>query len=82
MDNELKVVFESWDVMNAEITAGMLRANGIEAQVFGQTSSYPSLNATINNVQVKVNADDYDAAIKLLEMQDDNIEEIPDDNTE
>ena len=44
----------------------MLRANGINAQVFGQTSSYPSINATIDSVEVKVNETDYDTALELI----------------
>ena len=48
--------------MSAEITAGMLNSNGIPAEVFGQTSSYPSLNAAIDSIEVKVNADDYESA--------------------
>lgn len=66
MEQEFKTVAFFNDAMSAEITAGMLRSNGIQAQVFGQTSSYPSINANINSVEVKVNAEDYDAAVALL----------------
>lgn len=66
MKEEFKTVMKFNNPMSAEITAGMLRENGIPAQVFGQTSSYPSINDAMNNVEVKVNADDYDLAMKLL----------------
>lgn len=66
MKEELKTVAKYSDPMSAEIAAGMLRANGIDALVFGTTSSYPSLNATINSVELKVNAEDYGDAMNLL----------------
>lgn len=68
--DEFKTVARFADAVEAEITAGMLRSNGIPAAVFGQTSSYPSLNATINNVEVKVNRDDYELARNLLAAND------------
>ena len=51
----------------------MLRANGIPAEVFGVSSSYPSINAVMKNqgVQVKVNAEDYDTAMELLNTPQD-----------
>ncbi len=70
MEEEFKTVAQYADSVSAEIAAGMLRANGIPAGVFGGTSPYPSLNATINYVQVKVNAADYDAALSLLAASD------------
>lgn len=70
MEQEFKTVAFFSDAMSAEITAGMLRSNGIQAQVFGQTSSYPSINANINSVEVKVNAEDYDAAVALLNQSE------------
>ena len=66
MNEEFKTVARFPDQMSAEITAGMLRANGIPAEVFGQASSYPSINAAIDSIEVKVNADDYDAAMELI----------------
>lgn len=65
-DGELKTVARFASAASAQITAGMLNANGIPAAVFGATSSYPNINAAEMNVEVKVNADDYDAAMKLL----------------
>ena len=68
MKEELKLmtVARYSDQMSAEIAAGMLNANGIPAEVFGQTSSYPSINAAIGGVELKVNAEDYESAKKLL----------------
>ena len=68
MKEELKLmtVARYSDQMSAEIAAGMLNANGIPAEVLGQTSSYPSINAAIDGVELKVNAEDYESAKKLL----------------
>ena len=69
MEKEFVTVATFSDPMSAEITAGMLRANGIPAEVFGQASSYPSINAALDSVEVKVNASDADAARALLDAQ-------------
>ena len=69
MKDELKTVAVFNDPMSAHITAGMLNENGITAGVFGENSSYISLNF-VNPVEVKVNAEDYDAAMSLLAAQD------------
>lgn len=74
MNSEFVTVASFSDPLSAEITAGMLRANGIPAQVFGQTSSYPSINAIIDSVQVKVNAEDEQAARDLLARDADESE--------
>lgn len=68
-NEDFKTVADVQTEVEAQIIAGMLRANGIPAEVFGVTSSYPSINATLlrNGVQVKVNAADYDLALKLLD---------------
>lgn len=66
MKEEFKTVATFNDLTSAEITAGMLRENGIPAQAFGAVSVYPSINDNINSIQVKVNAEDYDAAMKLI----------------
>ncbi len=70
MEQEFKTVATFTDPLSAEITAGMLRENGIPAMVFGTTSPYPSLNSNVNAVAVKVNAVDYDAAMELLKQND------------
>lgn len=70
MTEEFKTVARFSDPMSAEIAAGMLRSNGIPAEVFGQTSSYPSINAALQNVELKVNASDYESAMNLLAASD------------
>ena len=62
---KFKTVATFNDRLQAEITAGMLRENGIPAGVFGADSSYPSLGF-VSPVEVKVNEEDYDAAVQLL----------------
>lgn len=47
MAEELKTVAKFSDAMSAHITAGMLNENGIPAAVFGENSSYVSLNLLI-----------------------------------
>lgn len=78
MNEEFKTVARFSDPLLAEITAGMLRDNDIPAQVFGRTSSYPSINATINSVEVKVNAEDFDKAMELLAQ----VQDAPDETEE
>lgn len=62
---KFKTIARYMDRLQAEITATMLRDNGIPAGVFGADSSYPSLGI-ISAIEVKVNEDDYDAAMKLI----------------
>ena len=68
LNEEFKTVAVVANELEAEIIAGMLRANGIPAEAFGVASSYPSINATMKDqgIQVKVNAEDYDAALDLI----------------
>lgn len=68
--NELKTVAKFSDPMLASITEGLLKANGIEAALFGEVSSYPSVNAVEQNIELKVNAKDYDSALSLLAASD------------
>ena len=70
MNEEFKTVAKFSDPMSAEIAAGMLNANGVHAEVVGQTSSYPSINAAIDSVEVKGNADDYELAKKRVAADD------------
>ena len=44
----------------------MLRSNGIEAEIFGQDSSYPCLNVVYDRVELKVKPEDYESARNLL----------------
>ena len=68
INEEFKTVAIVSTEVEGQIIAGMLRANGIPAEAFGVASSYPSINATFerHGVQVKVNAEDYDLALKLI----------------
>ena len=78
-EEEFKTVAEFNDPMIAQITVGMLRENGIPAAVFGADSTYLSLNYT-NPVQVKVNASDYETALKLIEeTEETSIDETPEE---
>lgn len=65
---KFKTVAEFNDRLQAEITAGMLRDNGIPAGVFGADSSYPSFGFA-NPIEVKVNEEDYDQALALIQSE-------------
>ena len=72
MENDsmkFKTVATFQDVMSAQITAGMLIENGIPAGVFGADSSFSALSY-MKPVEVKVNEDDYDAAMRCLAATD------------
>ncbi len=69
MEEQFKIVARFNDLMSAEILASQLRANGIAAAVFNESSSFPSISE-ISGVYVKVNTNDYDEAIKLLASSD------------
>jgi len=64
-DGEFKTVFATSNPINAHIIEGMLRENGIPAMVFGEVSSYPSMNM-VDAIEVKVNPEDFDAAMALI----------------
>jgi len=63
---EFKTVATFNEKVLADLTVAMLRENGIPADVFGYNSAYPSLSYA-RPIEVKVNAADYEAAMKLLE---------------
>lgn len=63
---KLKTVAKFPDPMRASIAQGMLESNGIKAEVFGETSPYPSLNAAEQNIELKVIEKDYESALSLL----------------
>ena len=69
MDNEMETVARVRDAVSAHICARMLNENGIPAAVFGENSSYISLNY-IDELEVKVNPEDYDQAVTLIEQKD------------
>ena len=68
---ELKTVAKFTDPMLASISQGLLESNGIQAEVFGAVSSYPSLNASaVQNIELKVNEEDYESALSILAASD------------
>lgn len=67
MDDSLMTVAKFDDPMRADIVKGMLENCGIEAAVFGEFSAYPSINAVEGNIELKVNAKDYDKALSIIE---------------
>ena len=67
---DLKTVAKFADPMLASIAEGLLRSNGIDAEIFGEVSSYPSFNAAEQNIELKVNAGDYESALSILAASD------------
>ncbi|MBQ6254148.1 MAG: DUF2007 domain-containing protein [Bacteroidales bacterium] len=70
---EFKTVITVNDPISARMVAGMLMENGIPAAVFGEDST--ALLNGVGNIDVKVNADDYDAAMELINSPGEDIEE-------
>lgn len=68
--DELKTVARFSDPMSASITQGLLHSHGIMAEIFGEVSSYPSFNAADRDIELKVNAVDYDSALSILAASD------------
>lgn len=67
---ELKTVATFADPMLASITKGLLESNGVMAEIFGESSSYPSFNVVEENIELKVNAADYESALSILAASD------------
>ena len=68
--NEWKTVAKFGDPMLASISQGLLESNGIKAEIYGEVSSYPSVNVAEQNIELKVNADDYESALSILAASD------------
>jgi hypothetical protein len=68
--NEWKTVAKFGDPMLASISQGLLESNGIKAEIYGEVSSYPSVNVVEQNIELKVNADDYESALSILAASD------------
>lgn len=68
--NELKTVATFGDPMLASISQGLLEANGIKAEIFGETNPYPSFNAVEQDIELKVNVRDYESALSILAASD------------
>ena len=72
-EEEFKTVITVNDAISAQMVAGMLNENGIPAAVFGADST-AMLNG-VGNIDVKVNASDYEAAMELINTPT----EVPED---
>ena len=72
-EEEFKTVITVNDAISAQMVAGMLNENGITAAVFGADST-AMLNG-VGNIDVKVNASDYEAAMELINTPT----EVPED---
>lgn len=72
-EDEFKTVITLNDAISAQMVAGMLNENGIPAAVFGADST-AILNG-VGNIDVKVNASDYEAAMELINTPT----EVPED---
>ena len=68
--NEWKTVAKFGDPMLASISQGLLESNGINAEIYGEVSSYPSFNVAEQNIELKVNANDYESALSILAASD------------
>lgn len=62
---KFKTVATFNEKVRADMCAALLGDNGIPAGVFGADSSYPSLGYA-RPIEVKVNENDYEAAVKIL----------------
>lgn len=68
--DKLKTVAKFADPMRASIAQGLLKSNGIESEIFGATSPFPSFEMAEQNIELKVNARDYDPALSILAASD------------
>ena len=62
---QFKTVATFSEKVRADMCVALLGDNGIPAGVFGADSSYPSLGY-VRPIEVKVNEDDYEEALKIL----------------
>ena len=72
-EEEFKTVITLNDAISAQMVAGMLNENGIPAAVFGADST-AMLNG-VGNIDVMVNASDYEAAMELINTPGETPEE-------
>lgn len=66
---KFKTVASFNEKVRADMAVALLGDNGIPAGVFGADSSYPSLGYA-RPIEVKVNEDDYEAAMSILAAAD------------
>lgn len=77
MDSEWKVVLATNNPMEAEVVAGRLKTEGIEAHIH-QEPAGQALGLTmglLGEVQVLVSESDYEAAVAVLDSQAEDVEE-------
>ena len=72
-EDEFKTVITLNDPISAQMVSGMLNDNGIPAAVFGSDST--ALLNGVGNIDVKVNAADYDAAMELINAPGEDVDE-------
>ena len=65
MDGQFKTVATFLYRTSADIACEHLRSAGIPAAVIGDSSPYPSLSFSAQ-IEVKVNAEDYERALSVL----------------
>lgn len=77
MDSEWKVILTTSNPMEAEVVAGRLKAVGLKARTHQEPAGEAlGLNmGLLGAIQVLVSAADYGAALAMLEMEDDQVEE-------
>ncbi len=66
---KFKTVASFTEKVQADMCVALLGDHGIPAGVFGADSSYPSLGFA-KGIEVKVNEDDYEAAMSILAAAD------------
>ena len=76
-EEDFKTVITVNDAISAQMVAGMLNENGIPAAVVGADST-AMLNG-VGNIDVKVNACDYDAAMELINTPEEDFEGFEDE---
>ena len=72
-EDEFKTVITLNDAISAQMVAGMLNDNGIPAAVFGADST--AMLNTVGNIDVKVNAADYEAAMELINAPGEDVDD-------
>jgi len=76
-EDEFKTVMTLNDAISAQMVAGMLMENGIPAAVFGADST--GMINGVGNIDVKVNAGDYEAAMELINTPGEDLAEKEED---
>jgi len=78
MGEEFKLLKSFQNVVNANITKGLLEANGIEAFIFDENilSVDPILTTALGGIRLMIRSSDYEYALVILkEVDDENSKE-------